>query len=205
MTVEASRFEGASSPVLEKIKYIAYCGDIAGTKDGVSDLIKSFKLLSKRFSDLTMYIIGDAPHSNTLAKLKELSVELGVADKIVFTGRVARDEVPKYLCNATMLALERPPSLQADYGFPSKVGEYLATGNPVVVTNVGEISWFLEDGVSAFIVEPGNPDDFARKMEYVLENPEIAKRVGLKGREVAYSRFDYKVQGKRIIEFLQNI
>ena len=59
--------------------------------------------------------------------------------------------MPKYLCNAKLLALARPDSIQAQGGFPTKLGEYLATGRPVVVTKVGEIPDYLEDGVNAFL------------------------------------------------------
>ena len=49
-----------------------------------------------------------------------------------------------------MLVLARPDNIQAKGGFPTKLGEYLATGNPVVVTKVGEIPNYLIDGVNAF-------------------------------------------------------
>jgi glycosyltransferase involved in cell wall biosynthesis len=205
MTVEAGRFVKAPAILSKTSRFIAYCGYLGGTKDGVPDLIKSFALISNKYRDLMLYIIGEARESDVLQHLQKLSRELGIDDKIVFTGRVSRDEIPKYLCNATILALARPASLQADYGFPSKLGEYLATGNPVVVTDVGEISLFLQDGKSAFIAQPGNATAFAKKMEYILENPNIAKEVGLNGQRVAYEKFDYSVQGKKIIEFLNTI
>ena len=50
--------------------------------------------------------------------------------------------------------MARPDSRQARGGFPTKLGEYLATGKPVCVTKVGEITVYLEDNVSAFLAEP---------------------------------------------------
>jgi glycosyltransferase involved in cell wall biosynthesis len=202
MTVETARFLNSGSRKPEQSDYIAYCGDVRGNKDGVADLINAFALISKKYQNLKLYIIGDAPGSDALQRLKELSNKLGLDGAIVFTGRVLRDDMPMYLCHARILALARPTSLQADYGFPSKLGEYLATGNPVVVTRVGEIPLYLEDGKNAFITEPDNIGQFASKLEYVLEHPDIAREVGLRGRVVALDHFDYKLQGERIVKFL---
>ena len=205
MTVETARFQEKTGPRPDQARYIAYCGDLRGNKDGVSNLIQSFALLVGKFDDVKLYIIGDAPGTNDLEHSKELAASLGISHRVVFTGRVLPNEVPRYLCNASILALARPSNLQAAFGFPSKLGEYLASGNPVVVTRVGEIPLFLEDGVSAFITAPDDNEEFASKMEYVLLHPDIARQVGARGREVALDKFDYKNQGKRIIDFLEEI
>jgi glycosyltransferase involved in cell wall biosynthesis len=113
--------------------------------------------------------------------------------------------MPKYLCNAAVLALARPTSLQAQYGFPTKLGEYLATGRPVVVTDVGEIGKFLRDGENAYIVQPNNAEAFAAKLDYVLANYETAKRVGSKGKETAIVNFDCHTHGKRIVDFIRTL
>lgn len=90
--------------------------------------------------------------------------QLGVQDAVIFTGKVAAEELPNYLVNASILALSRPDSLQARNGFPTKLGEYLATGNPVLVTNVGEIPLFIKHGENGFIAEESNVDDFAKNL-----------------------------------------
>ena len=83
------------------------------------------------------------------------------------------------------------------------MGEYLATGNPVCVTKVGEIPDYLEDNVSAFMATPGDVDSFADAMDRALSNPDNAKKVGLAGREVAEREFNSEIQAKRLYEFLQ--
>ena len=205
MTVETTRFLEKTGPSPDHSRYIAYCGHVGGNKDGVSNLIESFALLAGKIDDIKLYIIGDAPGTNDLEKLKELAAVLGISHRVVFTGRVLFSEIPRYLCNASMLALARPSSIQATAGFPSKLGEYLATGNPVVVTRVGDIPLFLEDGVNAFIVAPDDNEEFSGKMGYVLMHPDVARLVGERGRKVALEKFDYKHQGKRILDFFEDI
>ena len=202
MTVEVSRFMNPSLPKPNQSRYIAYCGDVGGNKDGVSDLLKSFSIVHQTWPDLMLYIIGDAPGTRSLEDLKTLSLKLGISHNVVFTGRLQRDEVPKYLCNAAILALARPSGMQAEGGFPSKLGEYLSTSNPVVVTRVGDIPDYLTDGENAFLVEPDDVNAFAQKIEYVLMHQDVAKEVGRRGKDVAVNNFDYKIQTQRIIEFL---
>jgi glycosyltransferase involved in cell wall biosynthesis len=186
-------------------RYIAYCGYVGGNKDGVQNLIEAFAKLDARHDDVKLYIIGDASGTSDLERLQQLARDLGVQHRVVFTGRVLRDEIPRYLCNASILALARPAGLQSEGGFPSKLGEYLATGNPVVVTRVGDIPEYLTNGKDAFLVEPDDVNGFAGKLDHVLSNPDLARKVGLTGREVARTNFDYQVQGERIVQFLRDL
>jgi glycosyltransferase involved in cell wall biosynthesis len=202
MTVESSRFNIKPTKLPHLGDYIAYCGYLGGNKDGVPILVDSFKLVSDKHKDVKLIIIGDSPGTSDLEQLKETVKSLNLQDRVLFTGRISRDEIPRYLCNASILALARPTSLQSEGGFPTKLGEYLSTGNPVVVTKVGEIPAYLKDGYDAFLSEPDSPVAFAEKLDYVLSNPETAKEVGLRGRETAIRNFDYHVQSERLAEFL---
>lgn len=195
MTVDYSRFE-KNYPDAEK-KYIAYAGAMGGNKDGVDILIRAFDLISKDYSDYYLYLIGDAPEAD-MTKLKNLAARSESSDKIVFTGRVDNFEVPKIIMQAQILALARPSSLQATGGFPTKLGEYLATGNPAVVTKVGDIPKYFKDGENAFISEPDSVEAFAEKMRFVIDNPDIAQQVGINGKKLVYEFFNYKKQAQAI-------
>jgi glycosyltransferase involved in cell wall biosynthesis len=204
MTVEMDRFDCGGKVGADPSRYIAYCGDVGG-KDGVPILIQSFARIAEKHPAVKLYIIGDTANPTILVQLKDLVASLGVQSKVVFTGRVSRDEIPRYLCNAEVLALARPRSLQATGGFPIKLGEYLSTGNPVVITKVGEIPEYLMDQEDAFLCEPDSVEAFAEKLDFVLSHPNIAKEVGRRGKDVAGTHFSYQIQSKKIIEFLQRL
>lgn len=194
MLVDASRF--AEIQKEDKEPYIGYCGAADNNKDGVDQLIKAFSKVHNQLPDLKLYIMGPkATNSNN----EELVRELGIEGSIVFTGMINSDLMPQMLKNATILALDRPQSIQAQYGFPTKLGEYLLTGNPVVVTSVGDVPQFLKDGESAYLVEPDNVEAFALKLEFVLSHPDESKQIGQNGREVALKYFS----GKQIMSQLK--
>jgi len=106
------------------------------------------------------------------------------------------------LKGAVVLALSRPSSHQAEGGFPTKLGEYLATSKPVVITDVGEIGQYLTNGVSAFIAKPDSTDDFSDKLDKCLSNRKKAMEIGERGYEVAKKYFDYKSQSETLVNFL---
>lgn len=199
MTVDDNRFNGIVKRDAKE-HYIAYCGAASNNKDGVDILIKAFSIVHGQYPDLKLYVLGKAPKEDDETGNLNLVAELGIKDAVVFKGLVPAEQMPQLLVDADMLALARPDSLQAQCGFPTKLGEYLLTGNPVVVTSVGDIPVFLKNGENALIAEPGNVDDFADKMIWVINHSEEAKRIGLLGKETALKCFNYRTETKKIIE-----
>lgn len=203
MSVESDRF--SDNKELSNDRYIAYCGSMYNDKDGVPDLIKSFNILAKKHDFVKLVLIGDNSDNQKFKIISDAISSSPYKDRIECTGLIERDYIPKLLINAEILALARPDSLQAKGGFPTKLGEYLSTGNPVVITDVGEHSIYLKDEVSACIVPPNNSTEFANKISYLLDNPVRAKEIGKNGKIVAYLHFDYLNQSDALLCFFNEI
>jgi len=202
MTVDLDRFNTTVSTINGfESPYIAFVGVMNDAKDGVSILIKAFAQMSKQFPNYKLYLIGgwnyDTP--NHINLIKELNLE----EKVYWKGEYQRELIPAIINNADLLALPRPDSHQAKGGFPTKLGEYLATGNPVCATRVGEIPDYLTDGESVYFAEPGSVDSFAEAMKRALCDPTEAKRIGMNGRKVAESYFNQDIQAKILYDFLK--
>ncbi len=203
MFVDAERFENVM--VKEEGAYIAYCGTISPFKDGVDYLIEAFGLFYKKHSDYGLKLIGRFESVEAENMLRKLVAEHHLEQAISFTGMIKPEEMPQLLCGARMLALARPDNEQAKYGFPTKLGEYLATGKPVVVTNVGEIGLFLKDGVNCRMANPGDEIDFADKLSWVADNYDEALKLGEKGKELTKKEFSSVEQTKVALAFMENI
>ncbi len=201
MTVDKDRFNNLTKD-FNKGKYIAYCGTASNNKDGVDTLIKSFAIVANRIKDVKLYIIGKTPSKEDESGNFKLIDELGIKDRIVFLGVLPSISMPQVLKDAEVLALARPDSLQARCGFATKVGEYLLTENPVVLTNVGDFHLFLKDHVSALFVEPNNPEQFANKLEWALTHSMESSSIGKKGAEVAMACFDSDIQSKKVLDII---
>ena len=203
-TVDVSRFEKLyPSPM--PVQYICYCGSLTMQKDGVDILITAYKDVVSRFNEIHLVLVGKADTDEDERYLRSLVSDLNLSHKVIFTGKLPRNEIPQYTCNAKILVLARPRSLVADAGFPSKLTEYLATGNPVVATDVGEIPTYLSDGKNAYIAEAGSSEAFSGKLIHILENYEEARATGINGRDVALTLFNYRYQSKRVIQFISSL
>lgn len=203
MTVDLDRFSIERCQESKYGDYIAYCGNMAGNKDGVMNLIEAFDIASKQLPNIKLLLIGGSSTPEDLVRIKDFAKGKGDG-RIIFYGKASRDDIPNLLVNAKALALARPSGLQSTGGFPTKLGEYLATSNPVVVTAVGDIPRFLNEN-NSFIVEPDNNESFANRIVKIFSDYPLAQKIGQRGREVAEQNFNYKVQAPRIHDFIQGL
>lgn len=206
MTVDTKRFGVAAGAAClnGQYDYIAYCGNMGGNKDGLKNLLESFSIVEKRGYPLNLLLIGGTNNKAEYEELISLNEKLG-NKKVVFYGKVDRDTIPSLLKGAKILVLARPSSLQSTGGFPTKLGEYLSTGNPVVVTAVGDIPSYLTNKEHAYVVQPDDNEAFADAICYVWDHYEEAQKVGLKGLELTNTVFCGEYQAKRIELFLKEL
>ena len=203
-TVDTGRFSTSYNSPLS-FQYILYCGAITLLKDGVDILIKSFARISEKHTEINLVLVGKCDSDKTGLILEDLVNSLNIKNRVFFLGQLSRTDVPAYLTNAKILALARPKSMVADAGFPSKLTEYLASGVPVVVTEVGEIPVYLKSDVNAFLSKPDSVDAFAEKLEFVLDNYKFAQNVAAKGQELANTIFNYNFQTQRMLSFIKSL
>lgn len=202
--VDPERFAGINKKEGTE-EYVAYCGTVANNKDGVNDLIKAFSIVSESNPRVKLYIIGAIPSKNDQLENLRLIEELQLKEKVVLTGLISAEQMPSLLKNARVLALARPRNMISQYGFPTKMGEYLLTANPVVVTAVGDIPRFLIDGDNAYVSPAGDISAFAERLIYALSNPEKANEVGKKGQEIAYKYFNSDTESKKLLDVINKV
>lgn len=201
MTVEEDRFVGLTKKDSTLGRYVGYCGNMR-EDDGVSILIRSFAQIAAKYPSVKLVLAG---HSPDVPAQKKLVDDLGIENQVVFLGRLSRTEVPQFITDAEVLTLASPLSIRASATMPCKVGEYMCTGNPVVVTGQGEIFKYLRDGENAFLATPDSVEDFASKLDYVLSHKEEARAVGERGRQSALVDFGSAAQAKRIADFYKSL
>ncbi len=204
MTVDINRFDGVIHTTSEN--YISYCGYISEYKDGVSVLIRSFAIVKQVHSQYKLRIIGPFENAETKTRLDDLVHELGVERDVEFLGAVSAAEMPYLLKSSKILALARPNNEQAKYGFATKVGEYLLSERPTVLTRVGTFEDFLDDKISCVFAKADDVNDFADKLIWTIDNYEEACKIGLNGKNVAIKCFNSEKEAEKVYTriFLNN-
>lgn len=192
MLVEPDRYYDKCKSETFNIRDIVYVGTLYGTKDGVYDLIRAFAEVMDEHPDTRLVIVGDTAKRERMHEVYSELSTLSDPTRVVMTGLLQRDEVVRIINNAYCLALARPDNLQAKYGFPTKLGEYLSTGRPVIVTGVGDIPLFLRDGHNAYVALPGDLNDFVAKLSSCLSDHNEASMIGVRGKELTDTVFYYR-------------
>lgn len=189
---------------LEHCKIITYCGTF-WSNEGVNYLIEAFAIVRKRCKDsIKLIIVGSYPEEG-YEKIKEMVTNLNIGNEVIFLGFKPANEIPYILASSDILVAPKANSILNIAGFPTKLPEYLASGVPTIVSKVGDIQDYATDEKDILFCIPEDPQDLAQKIEFLLENPDLAKEIGINGRKLAMERFDVNRVGEQMVNFLQGI
>lgn len=198
--ISAMNIETELSPSVndnDEISFV-YSGTY-GEKDGVVFLIEAFDSLSKKYPNIRLVLAGKSKKNinETIEKYNNSSIS--------FIGLIPHDSYYPFLAKADVLCMTRVKSKYASAGFPFKLGEYLATGKPVITTEVSDINFYLKDKVDTVMAEPSNIESLVKAMEFLILNKEKGKEIGIKGREKALQYFNPQVNGELLYIFLNQM
>ena len=180
-----------------------YAGSF-GKKDGLPILLEAFDRLAGCYENLRLVLSGRGDReamSNFFARVEKSPYK----NRIDFRGYLEEKDYYSLLNDVDIPCMTRIDLGFAHAGFPFKLGEFLATGKPVIASRVSDIDRYLTHGHNAMLVKAGSSNEICEAVEFLMNNPESAAAIGRRGREVAQSFFDYKKQGKALFTFLANI
>ena len=158
-------------------RMILYLGRLADKK-GIEHLIYAAPLLLRDFPDLKIVIAG--PDCGMMGRLMNLTHKLGVERSVIFTGPLPEEY--KYAALASSEALILPSSFEAQ---GLVLMEAQALGIPVIATKQGGVPYFIRDGVNGILIDYGRPDQIVKAVKTILEDRDLARRMGENGRRLA--------------------
>lgn len=178
-----------------EIFYVCFVGNIAPWQ-GLEYLVKASPSILSRFPECRFLIVGDGVMKNELHKL---SRELGVEDKLIFTGVVAYDRVPIYINASDVCIAPFILARNAKIGLsPLKLYEYMACGKPVVASNISGVLDTLEASRGGIPVLPENPDALSEAVLKLLENPDLRGKLGSKGLSYVTENYSWYSVAKQV-------
>ena len=183
---------------------LVYTGSLLDHKDGVTIILKAFARILKNHPELCLIMTGDLEGSVNKMEILTLIDKLDLTGKVELPGYVSIDKLNEITSAASALLLAKPGNRQNRYNMATKIGEYLLTGRPAVISSVDPACHYLKHRENVCIVDP---DDFklAEEVEFILNNSQKAGAIGSAGRESAVRIFDYKIHALRIDNFLKKL
>lgn len=195
------QIERKNNVTLDKNFTLLYSGTY-GQKEGLETLFKAFENFSETHDEAELKMTGNCP-KYIKDKIKRLNNK--AIKKIILTGRLSEEDYFEELNKASVLMMTRNDSDFAHAGFPYKLGEYLATGNPVIASKVGDVPLYLTDKVSAILFSPENSNDLYSAIRYVYKNRSKADKIGEKGKQICKQNFHPQKNGEKFYKLLLRV
>ena len=153
----------------------------------VESLIKAVPRVLKEIPKTKFLLIEKGSEE---AKLKDLAKSLGVSDNVIFKGWVPASELPQYISLSDVYV----STSLSDAGLAASTGEAMACGLPIITTDFGDNSKWIENEVNGFIVPLKDPGSLASKIIYLLQNEKVGRKMGQANRQIIKDRNDWKVE-----------
>ncbi|MGB0563256.1 MAG: glycosyltransferase [Spirulinaceae cyanobacterium] len=172
---------------------LLYVGRLSAAK-GLPILLESLVSLRSQYPKLQLMVVGDGEDR---AELEALSHQLGLDDVVNYVGYKSQTEVRKVMQQTDVFVL---PSFAE--GVPVALMEPMAAQVPVVTTRIAGISELVEDGVSGYLVPPGNKTALREAIASLLSSPERRNSFGQAGRAKVEREFNITHEAHRLYEIL---
>ena len=192
--VEPAAFSSPESDPIPDIKHprIICVARLHDQKDPLT-LVRAVPHLR---SGAQVVIVGDGPMRHEV----EAEIDrLGVRGQVHLVGAVPRDRVPAYLAASDAFVL---PSLYEELG--TAVIEAMQAGLPVVASEAGGIPSLVKHEVTGLLVPPQSPVELAEALDRVLNEPGLARRLGVAGRAVAAGH-DWTQLAARVLTVYEDV
>jgi glycosyltransferase involved in cell wall biosynthesis len=148
--------------------------------EGIGTLLEAVAELRRRGAAVRPLIVGDGPER---AALERLAGQLGLTGTAIFTGRVPMAEVRRYHAILDIFAIPRTNDRVCQMVTPLKPVEAMASGLPVVASDVGALREIIRPDVTGALATPGDPASFADTMEPLLYSSDHRRKLGVNARE----------------------
>ncbi len=201
-TVDTSFFEKETEKqramlVDDNIHHFIYLGYLVPRKN-VGQLIEIAKILKMQRNDFCIDIIGDGESKKALESMVK---EYQLLDQIKFHGFKQKEELPPYFAKAKALLF------QTDFDIWGLVlNESMAAGVPCLSSvNAGASEDLIVDGENGYIVDYQNKADIIEKINFIIENPEKAKKMGAQASSFIRNNANVMICAKGFLKAIQSI
>jgi colanic acid/amylovoran biosynthesis glycosyltransferase len=167
-------------------------------KKGFSDLVGACALLRSGGKKFRCAIIGEGPLEDSLRSQIKTS---GLTDYVELTGPQTQGEIATRLAHAAIFAL--PCTREPDGGMdnlPTVIMEAMGAALPVISTPLAGIPEMVQDGVNGVLVPDRDPSAVAAALERLLNDPQEARRLGERGRQIAREKFSIEESARKLRE-----
>lgn len=170
----------------DKEQVVLFVGRLDRVK-GIMPFLKAARLISRELPRVKFTLVGGEHPTLNLRDLKKLVAACGMTRSVRFLGYLEHEKLAEQYRSASVCVV---PSYYETFGLAAL--EAMSFGAPVVASDVGGLKEVVEDGITGFLVPPGDHYILANRVVQILGDRELRIRMGSAGREQCLKRWDTK-------------
>jgi phosphatidylinositol alpha-1,6-mannosyltransferase len=201
--VDTERFKPSHAVTRRSTGSCVFVARLIARKD-LGTLLRAWRIVIDRSPSSArreLIVVGDGPLRPRLQRTIE---ELELSEWVRLTGALPRSEVIGYLQQADVFALPvhtRLAGLNPE-GLGLAALEAAACGLPVIVGDSGGAPETVRHGVTGFVIPPGDDQQLAARLSWLLDNPQLAQEMGIRGRRRVCAHFSAESARVKLREVL---
>lgn len=174
---------------------VGYVG-VMGAQEGLDHLMRVIRIIvrDRGREDIHFTLVGGG---TDLENIRDYSKQLDVSDFVTFTGRVSDEDLLRVLNTADVCVNPDVPSVMNDKSTMNKIMEYMALGKPIVQYDLTEGRRSALE--ASLYATPNDENDFADKILYLLDNPEIRSEMGEFGRKRVEQALEWNHEAPKLL------
>lgn len=160
------------------------CVGMIRARKGILNLVRAFKPICEKYPDIRLHLVGKVFEPEYFQLVQNYIHENQLERQILYLGRLPDQELFTQFSTCQSLILA-----SSEESAPMVIAQAMAAGRPVIATRVGGVPFMVEDRHSGLLVEYGDLQAISAAVEFLYLHPERAKKMGMRGREIAEVRF----------------
>jgi len=178
---------------------IIYLGGMARIR-GLVEVVEAFALVAKKYPSWELYLVGSSRPASFEQELRDLARKLGVEAHVEFVAWVPYEEKERLSCQASIGIITYLPHANNASCLPNKLFDYMLVGLPVIASNFPLYREVVEPSRCGLLVDPAQPQEIARAMEYLIEHPQEANQMGENGRRAVLDRYNWETESRKLLQ-----
>lgn len=179
-------------------EYVVYIGDITLIR-GVIEMVEAINISAS--NNIKLKLGGRfAP-----PELRDQILNETNSSKIEFCGWLSQEEIAKILSKAMCGLVVLHPVSGYLNAYPVKMFEYMASGTPVIASDFPLWRTIIKDAECGLLVNPMKPLEIAEAIQWLLDHPEEAKKMGESGRKAVMEKYNWAKEEKKLLDLYQHL
>jgi glycosyltransferase involved in cell wall biosynthesis len=178
---------------------LIYLGGLSMVR-GARILVDIMERIHQTHPHVKLLCVGPFNEPHVEREVKSRIVKKGLDDVIQHIPFVPHETVPDYLVRSLIGLIPWQPNQQMlRMVFPNKVFEYMSCGLPIVASNLPSLEHLLKRSDAGILAEPCDPDDHARAICRLLDNPDQARTLGHNGYRFVHADYNWNTEAKKLL------